>query len=144
MKKIMMLIVCVMFMGTAARADDDKPVTVNQLPQAAQEFINQYFANISVSYAKVEEDFAGKTYDVIFSNGSKVEFNRKGMWTDVNCQREAVPSGVVPTAILSYVSDNHGDANVVEIDRDKIDFELKLSNGAELVFDLKGKFVRFD
>lgn len=49
--------------------------------------------------AKMETDWFDKSYDVIFTNGDKLEFDKKGVWTEVNCKYSAVPVAVVPEAI---------------------------------------------
>ena len=44
MKKLLLLFVCLFTLQTIARADDDKPIQVSQMPQKAQQFIKQHFA----------------------------------------------------------------------------------------------------
>lgn len=39
MKKLLILFVCLFTLQTIARADDDKPIQVSQMPQKAQQFI---------------------------------------------------------------------------------------------------------
>ena len=86
MKKLMTLAICLFAFIGITRADDDKPVTVDQLPQKAQTFIKQYFADKQVSLAKQERDFFDKSYEVMFVNGEKVEFDKNGEWKDVDCK----------------------------------------------------------
>ena len=72
MKKLVFLLVCLFTLQTVARADDDKPIQVTQMPQPAQQFIKQHFADSKVALAKMESDFFYKSYEVIFTNGNKV------------------------------------------------------------------------
>ena len=67
MKKLLILFVCLFTLQTIARADDDKPIQVSQMPQKAQQFIKQHFAGNNIAMAKVESDFLQKSYDVIFT-----------------------------------------------------------------------------
>ena len=78
MKKLVFLLVCLFTLQTVARADDDKPIQVTQMPQPAQQFIKQHFADSKVALAKMESDFFYKSYEVIFTNGNKVEFGKNG------------------------------------------------------------------
>lgn len=144
MKKMMMTMIFAMLLVAVAKADDDKPIEISRLPQTAQSFIKQHFADVSVAYAKVEEDFMEKSYDVVFTDGSKVEFDRKGEWRDVDCKKRIVPLAIIPANIANYISANHAGLNVAEIGRDRYDYEVKLSNGIELVFNTKGEFMWFD
>lgn len=59
-----------------AYADHDRAVTTEQMPRQAQEFIARYFPGEKIAYAKKESDFFEVIYEVMFTNGSKVEFRR--------------------------------------------------------------------
>lgn len=136
MKKLLFLLACLFALLAVVRADDDKPIHVNQLPKAAQQLISQNFAGKKVALAKVENDFWDKNYKVVFTNGDKVEFDKGGNWKEVDCKYSAVPSKIIPEAISRYVKSNYSSAKILEIDRDKKDYEVKLSNGWEIKFDL--------
>ena len=64
MKKIMILAASLLlFSVTSAYADNDRPIQFNQLPEAAQQFINTYFPDQKVSFAKEERDFMEVSYE---------------------------------------------------------------------------------
>ena len=87
MKKIMILAAAMLLLSvTSARADHDRPIQFNQLPVAAQEFVNTYFADQKVSFAKEERDFMEVRYEVMFTNSIKIEFYKDGQWKEVNCK----------------------------------------------------------
>ena len=52
MKKLVFLLVCLFTLQTVARADDDKPIQVTQMPQLAQQFIKQHFSDSKVHWQK--------------------------------------------------------------------------------------------
>ena len=135
MKKLVLLWVVLFSFQAIARADEDKPIKVNRLPEKAQQFIKQYFAGSDVAMAKVESDWLDKAYTVIFTNGDKVEFDKNGAWEEVNCKFSSVPVKVIPAAILNYVNANHPGERILKIERDKKNYEVKLSNKWELTFD---------
>lgn len=144
MKKLVFLFVCLFALQTVARADNDKPIQVNQMPQQAQQFIKEHFSDSKVALAKMENDFMNKSYDVIFTNGNKVEFDKKGNWKDVDCKHTFVPVAIIPSAIQKYVKTNYPDTKILKIDRDRKDYEVKLSNRIELNFDLKFNLINID
>ena len=74
----------------------------------------------------------------------KAEFYKDGEWKEVDCRYSSVPAAVVPAQIAQYVSGHYPDASIVQIDRDKHDYEVKLSNGLELTFDLKFNLIDID
>ena len=145
MKKMLFLFVSLFVMNLAVFADNDKPIQVTEMPKAAQQFINSHFANQSVALAKIETEFLDKTYDVIFTNGDQVEFDKKGNWIKVDCERTQVPSEIIPVAIQQYVNKNYPDAKVLKIElTDRKGYDIDLSNGFEIEFDKKMRVVEID
>ncbi len=96
MRTLLIIVFSLFAFSSPALADDDRPINVNQLPAQAQEFINRFFSDSAVALAKQEGRFIGKNYDVIFCNGDKVEFDKSGEWTNVDCKYSSVPDGIVP------------------------------------------------
>ena len=145
MKKLAFLIVCLFTLNLTVWAGNDKPIQVGELPKAAQQFIKSHFANQSVAMAKVETEFMDKSYDVIFTNGDKVEFDKKGKWTNVDCKHTQVPVAIIPTAIQQYVAKQYPDAKVVQIElTDRKGYDVDLNNGFDLEFDKKFRVVDID
>ena len=129
---------------TSARADHDRPIQFNQLPAAAQEFINTYFANEKVSFAKEERDFMEVRYEVMFTNSIKIEFYKDGKWKEIDCKYSVLPEGIVPEQIATYVNSNFPGVKIHAIDRDRRDIEVELTNGLELTFDLYYNLIDMD
>ena len=126
-------------------ADNDKIITREELPEQAQMFLTKHFENADVLYAKAERDMGVVTsYDVVLDGNVKVEFNRSGEWTSVDCEHGQVPDSVLPQGVLDYVTKKFAKAYVVEIERDRMGYEVKLSNDLDLDFDKNGKFLRVD
>ena len=145
MKKILVVILAVLSFGViTAKADNDRVIAKEALPAKAQQFINTHFAKIKISYIKEDRDFFDRNYEVVFADGSKVEFGRSGDWIDVDCRYTSVPLGIVPEAIKAYVKKQFPDTQIVEIERKRGNHEVKLSNRLELVFDKKLKIKGID
>ena len=145
MKKIMFIsVVLLMFGITFAHADNDKPITVDQLPQKSQQFIKQHFPKAKIAFVKMETELFDKSYDVVFNNGDKLEFDKKGEWTEVNCRSTVVPAKVIPAPIKKYVETNYPEAKVLSIERDRYDYEVKLSNFWEIKFDMNFNVIDMD
>lgn len=143
MKKLFLLLVSV-FTMQAVMADNDKPVTFEQLPQAAQAFIKQNFADREIAFAKVDKDWFDATYDVLFTNGEKLEFNKKGEWKEMKCRLTAVPEKALPAAIVKFVNEKYPGAKVLSIEKDRYEYEVKLSNFWEITFDLQFNVIDLD
>ena len=145
MKKIVFLFISLFAMNFVALAGNDKPIQVSEMPKAAQLFIKNHFADLSVAMAKVETDFLDKNYDVVFTNGNKVEFDKKGNWTNVDCEHTQVPVAILPEAIRQYVAKNYPDAKVLKIEVTvRKGYDVELSNGFELEFDKRMNVIDVD
>lgn len=145
MKRIVSLIVCLFAVSTFVMADNDKPIKVSDLPQTAQSFIKTHFPKSSVAVAKVETEFLAKSYDVIFTNGDKVEFDKNGNWTNVDCEYSKVPEAIIPAAIKNYVSKQYPRAKVVKIElSNRKGYEVELNNDIEITFDKNFKVIDVD
>lgn len=144
MKKILVLLVCLFSLQTVVRADNDRPVTVTQLPAAAQQFIKKYFPNVNVAYAIEEKDFFQTSYEVLFANGNKVEFNGSGEWAELDCQYTTVPTELVPVQITEYIKMYYPGTNVLKIERDFSTYEIKLNNRLELTFNKQFQLIDID
>lgn len=143
MKKLVVLFVSMLVLATTASADNDKPIQVSQLPQTAQQFIKKYFGDRQVAFAKEESDFR-KSYEVAFKNGDKIDFDRKGEWTEVDCQYSAVPAGIIPAQIAKYVADSYPDNKIIHIEKDTRSTEVKLNNDLEIKFDKQYRVIEMD
>ena len=145
MKKIVFLFISLFVMNFVVLAGNDKPIQVSEMPKAAQLFIKNHFADLSVAMAKIETDFLDKNYDVVFTNGNKVEFDKKGNWTNVDCEHTQVPVAILPEAIRQYVAKNYPDAKVLKIEvTDRKGYDVELSNGFELEFDKRMNVIDVD
>ena len=145
MKKLFLLLVVSIVGVMPMLADNDKIITREELPEQAQMFLTQHFEGIEILYAKADRDMGVvMSYDVVLEGGVKIEFNRSGDWTSVDCERDEVPNGVLPQEVLDYVTKRFAGAYVVEIERGLMGYEVKLSNDIDLEFDKSGKFLRID
>lgn len=144
MKKMITLTCCLLAFFSWAKADNDLPVTVNELPQKAQEFIKQYFPKQEVSFAKVEKDFWEKKYEIVFVSGEKIEFDKNGNWEEVKCKFSVVPNGIVPEKIREQLSKQFPDAKVLKIERDSKGYEVELDNKLEVKYNSSFQLTDID
>ena len=136
MKKILLILVAVFSVGIfAAVADNDKLINKSQLPKPAQEFIDAHFAGIGITYAKEEWHILFSSYEVKLADGTKIEFTNKGNWDEVDCRFGEVPAAIIPQPIKEYIKNNFAGEKVLYIEKDRNDYEVKLSNRLELKFD---------
>lgn len=145
MKKILLFLVAIFSVGVfVASADNDKLIDKSQLPEQAQQFINSHFAGVKLTYAKEECSIFFSSYEVKLADGTKLEFSGKGEWEEVDCRFGEVPAAIIPQAIKEYIDKNFAGEKVLMIERDRNDYEVKLSNRLELKFDKDFKIYDID
>ena len=127
-----------------ACADNDKIIQFEQLPQTARQFVKTHFSGKKIALVKMDNDIVWRDYDVVFADGTKVEFDSRGAWTDVECKQSSVPAAIIPEAIKQYVRKNFPATPIVKIERDKRGYEIKLGNGTEIEFNKKMQVIDID
>lgn len=143
MKQII-LTLAVVLLPILSKADE-RPIKFEQLPTQAQEFVNRHFGSFRLSYAKYDNEIINRSYDVIFTNGTKIEFNRRGEWTKIECRSgQQVPIEILPGSIGQFLKTHHEGYGIAEVEHDINTLEIKLSNGLDLIFGEDGTFKRYD
>lgn len=143
MKRIMFLVCMFLMMGTTySMAGDGYVVGVQQLPVPAQEVITKCFADKTILTILKERG----EYEVIFNTGEKIEFNKKGEWTEVSCHTTQVPDILIPNPIRMRIMADFANTRIVKIDRTRNGkkYEVKLNNGLEVEFDKKFNVKKVD
>lgn len=143
MKKILFILVSITLSLTAC-ADNDQLVGYDEFPVVAQTFIRKYFNPSDVSYIEREREGMHLEYNVFLKDATEIDFDHQGNLQSIDCRRNAVPEGIVPELITSFVSLHHPDQIIVEYAIGYRFLTVEISNGLDLVFDLEGHFVRVD
>lgn len=145
MKKLLVMMVCSMLLTTAFAGNDIITKDIKKLPAMAQRFIGKYFPGEKISQIKIDKDLLKKDdFDVVLENGTEIDFDAKGEWKDIDCKQGVVPSDLVPAKIAEHVKKEFPGKSIRSISKDSKDYELKLSDGMELKYNLKGDFLGID
>ncbi len=146
MKKLTILLAAAALavIAVPALAGNDRVIGVEQLPAAAQQFLRNHFSEAEVSYAKVDEDILGDEYKVVFTDGTSVEFDKEGVWLEIDAKHGTVPASAVPQQIRESVAKRFAGRTIRKIERERRGFEVKLDNGHKLEFDRTMQLVDID
>lgn len=142
MKRIFAILAVAAASLSVMRADD-RPVSFNQLPGAAQSFISMNFPDEKVSYATKDDDIILPDFTVVLSNGMKIQFEHDGTMDKLE-SRSGIPSEMIPVQIRDYVKLHYPDAYFIEYDVNRRSYEVKLSNRLELKFNVNFILVEID
>ena len=143
MKRMFITIAIVLASVTFAKADD-RPVTFEQLPKAAQTFINTNFPKDKVSFATVDDDIIAPDYEVALVSGVMMQFRHDGSLESIKSRTGNIPAGIIPQQIINGVKGYYPDAVILEYDIDRLSYEVKLSNRMEIKFDRNFNIIEID
>lgn len=141
---LMIAICCMVSCNMVANAGNDKPISVNALPAKAQTLLSQHFNGQKVMLATIETGVINKTYDVVLQNGTKLEFDKKGNLTEIDCKQATVPDQLIPQAIKNYLMANYAGQSVKKIEMNKNEYEVELANGLDLAFNKHFQLIDID
>ena len=139
--KFFLLMAMVMTMSlTMSADDDDRVITYDQLPQAAQTFLKANFATKVPLLVTADWD----DFTIRYESGEKIEFDRSGNWKGIECYNSKIPAGVVPEQIGSYLNQNYPGKSVIKLERHRSVYEVKLNNGMEIEFNRNFQVIDMD
>ena len=144
MRIVMIAICCMMSFNIVANAGNDKPINVNELPAKAQTLLSKHFKGQKVILATIESGVVSRSYDVVLRNGTKLEFDKKGNLTEIDCKQGIVPSQLIPQPIKNYLKENYRGETVRKIELNKKEYEVELTNGIDLTFNKHFQLIDID
>ncbi len=144
MKKFLFALLCAGLVATAVFAESDSvPVGMHELPDAARSMVKKYFGDVAPVSATMEKGLA-PSYEVKLVDGTTIDFDQKGEWTDVERPGGVVPEALVPLPIQKFVAANYPGRHIRGVERDGRYHEVTLDNGLELRFNRKFHLVGTD
>lgn len=131
--------------GTASADGHERAITVQQLPQPAQAFLKQHFDSLKVAYVVEDVKHFGSEYEVVYTDRTEVDFRKDGEWESVERKYSPVPASIIPAQIAEFVArSNFPGQFIKKIDRDPYTWEIELSSGLEIKFDLQFNVIGYD
>ena len=120
MKKILSLLVMAIIAIQFSFADDVITKDINRLPQQARNFISTYFPDCQLQHIKIDKELTSTSYEVYMTDGTEIDFDGKGNWTDVDREKcgTKVPDALIPDFVTNYMkANNYTTEYVVKIGR---------------------------
>lgn len=144
MKKVIKIFSLICIIIAVSSCDGQKIITPSSLDPSILSFVKTYFQQSTITNAIYEDH----EYDLLLSDGTKLEFDKKFEWTEIDCERstvyEKVPGALVPQPIYNYITTNYSDNRIVKISRDRDSWSVDLDNNIEIEFDKTFKIREID
>lgn len=148
MKKIIALLTVALVASMAWAEDLEKKVSLQELPEKAQEFLNTYFEGVKVkkvikttdAYTFVEE------FDVYLSNKTQIEFDMVGAWNEITLKNKKVemPRFIYPNRVVDTIDNQYADKKIVKVSNDGMEYDIKFKDGSEVTINALGKILEFE
>ncbi|MBQ7996948.1 MAG: PepSY-like domain-containing protein [Paludibacteraceae bacterium] len=123
---------------------NEKVIPYPEMPLQAQRLIEAHFSKADVSVVMMDRELLSTDYEVRLNDGTKVEFDKSGELTKIDCGTKAVPEALIPEAVRTYVKTNFPNTFITEWGKDDRRWKAELNNGLDLEFSSKYEFVRID
>ena len=143
------LFVIALFVGFSTLNISCSKQATAQTQTTIESFVKTYFPDAEI-LSSIRD---GLDYDVTLSDYTKIEFDGnllgdKLEWDEVDCKHstvyKTVPSALIPSEISTHVAKYHSDYTIVKITKDRLGWEIELSNGIEIEFDRKFNVIEID
>ena len=148
MKKIIALLAVALVASMAWAEDLEKKVSLQELPEKAQEFLNTYFEGVQVkkfikttdAYTFVEE------FDVYLSNKTQIEFDMVGARNEITLKNKKVemPRFIYPNRVVDTIDNQYADKKIVKVSNDGIEYDIKFKDCSEVTINGLGKILEFE
>ena len=143
MKKQILTLATILFLCVSAFAQNGM-TQFEQLPATAQEFVKTYFNEYKVQYILSGREFAEVDQKIRFEDGTEIELNAKGEWTDVSSKQKCIPTGFILKEITDFVEANHKNMCITDVEREFNRIKIELNDNLEIEFNNKGKLISYD
>ena len=143
MKKNILALAIILLFGANVFAQNGM-TKLEQLPAKAQEFVKTYFSDYKVTYVFADREFADTEYKIRFENGTEIDFNAKGEWTDISSKNDCIPTAFILEEITDYVEMNHQGMCITDVEREFNRIKIELNDSLEIEFNSKGKLISYD
>ena len=143
-----------LFLTSISSFSQHLEIVESNLPDQAQAFLNEYYSNEKyknkICFVDYNDIGRIEGFDVLFYNGTKIEFNKKGKLESITCSKnDTININIIPKHIYSvFKRYNKYNSKLVEYSIDRgnlfITYEFDLLNGQEFKFNKNGKLKEID
>ena len=140
MKKILLsLLTIILLAGSAYATRPKKVIDPDNLPKPALELIQKHWPSCAIDFAYTN----GKEYEALLTDGTIIQFDAKGIWKEMKCT-DGLPVTLVPGYITKYIVNRFPKQLIIDCEKLKGGYEVTLTNGLEIQFDLRGNVTHVD
>lgn len=123
------LLPLLMSLVMASCGGSGKDISYDALPEKARQFIGLYFQDMECVRIVQKKDNGTTGFEAYLTGGAKLEFDWRGEWTSLDCKFSALPSGILPENIITYIDNRYPDAVVRKAEKLPSGYEINIARG---------------
>ncbi len=136
-----LLVTAIVFSLTAC--DKEVVMSPSDIPGKITSYVSTHFPDNTIIQAIKDIDGFTKTYEILLSEDISLVFNSRKEIIDIDGTIQ-LPNSVIPEKILQYVTANYPINFITDWELDGKNQQVQLDNELELLFNMKGDFLRID
>ncbi len=117
--------------------DDEKKIDFGDLPSEARSFIENYFPSADVLSIVQEKEDGRKEYQVKLSDGTDMEFDEDGEWTNIECYFSPLPTGILPANVITKVEELHPEAYINGVEKELGGYVVEVTDAGGIDWDMR-------
>lgn len=117
--------------------DDEKKIDFGDLPSEARSFIENYFPSADILSIVQEKEDGRKEYQVKLSNGTDMEFDEDGEWTNIECYFSPLPTGILPANVITKVEELHPEAYINGVEKELGGYVVEVTDAVGIDWDMR-------
>lgn len=117
--------------------DDEKKIDFGDLPSEARSFIENYFPSADILSIVQEKEDGRKEYQVKLSDGTDMEFDEDGEWTNIECYFSPLPTGILPTNVITKVEELHPEAYINGVEKELGGYVVEVTDAGGIDWDMR-------
>lgn len=117
--------------------DDEKKIDFGDLPSEARSFIENYFPSADILSIVQEKEDGRKEYQVKLSDGTDMEFDEDGEWTNIECHFSPLPTGILPANVITKVEELHPEAYINGVEKELGGYVVEVTDAGGIDWDMR-------
>lgn len=117
--------------------DDEKKIDFGDLPSEARSFIENYFPSADILSIVQEKEDGCKEYQVKLSDGTDMEFDEDGEWTNIECYFSPLPTGILPANVITKVEELHPEAYINGVEKELGGYVVEVTDADGIDWDMR-------
>lgn len=117
--------------------DDEKKIDFGELPGEARSFIENYFPSADILSIVQEKEDGRKEYQVQLSDGTEMEFDEDGAWTNIECYYSPLPTGILPATVIAKVEELHSGAYINGVEKEQGGYVVEVTAADGIDWDMR-------